>query len=122
MGADFIYHILPLCEITPQRKIELIWVIEKLENTTEARKLFWDDLILEDMDLDEIKETLIDYIEEYKEFACRRDVGWLSLNGAKYLLTGGMSWGDDPTDSFKDFEYLDWAWDCLEEWSKEDEK
>ncbi|MHB1762658.1 MAG: hypothetical protein ACYCS4_07965 [Acidimicrobiales bacterium] len=30
-----------------------------------------------------------------------REVSILNLGGATYLITGGMSWGDDPTDAFK---------------------
>jgi hypothetical protein len=122
MGADFIYQILPLCKLTSDRKIKLVWMVEEFEDIEEIKSVCEDYFLVEDMDLPEAKEHLVYYIDEYPEFSYRRDVGWLILNGAKYMLTGGMSWGDEPTDSFRDFEYLQWAWDELEKWAKEDEQ
>jgi hypothetical protein len=34
----------------------------------------------------------------------RRDVTWIAHNGEILFLTGGMSYGDNPTDSFETFE------------------
>ena len=35
-----------------------------------------------------------------------RETGLVMLEGKQYFLTGGMSWGDDPTDIFPDFEIV----------------
>jgi hypothetical protein len=32
-----------------------------------------------------------------------RDVDWLSVDGYRLYVTGGMSWGDNPTESFQPF-------------------
>lgn len=36
----------------------------------------------------------------------RQDVGWLEIDGARYWVTGGLSHGDEPTDSFPWIEAL----------------
>jgi hypothetical protein len=36
----------------------------------------------------------------YNETVVRRDVGEWLIDGQAYLVTGGMTWGDDPTDSY----------------------
>lgn len=37
----------------------------------------------------------------------RRDVAcWVDSAGAEWFVTGGMSWGDDPTDAFNPFSVL----------------
>ena len=122
MGADFIYHILPRCELTPQRRIELIWKIEQIETKDELVNLIENPFWIDDDETDGLKQFLIDKIESYENLNYRRDVGWLYLNDRFYLLTGGMSWGDEPTDAFTEFEYLQWAWPELEKWAKEDEE
>lgn len=39
-----------------------------------------------------------------------RDVAPLNLSGKEYVITGGMSWGDDPTDSYQIISILcDWG-------------
>jgi len=48
------------------------------------------------------KEMLESLVEAEKALqGNRRDLTVLTLNGADYFLTGGMSWGDDPTDAYQ---------------------
>lgn len=59
----------------------------------------------------------------------RRDTIWLKIDGDRtFMFTGGMSWGEDPTDAIQDFrifnEFLGYpAWasadsDEVKEWEK----
>lgn len=38
----------------------------------------------------------------------RRDVAFVTFDGRRYWLTGGMSWGDAPTDAFEWIVAFDW--------------
>lgn len=40
-------------------------------------------------------------------FGPRRDTTTITIAGRDYLITGGMTWGDEPTDSFRGIEFLD---------------
>ena len=65
--------------------------------------------ILEDSDYDEmfyavIREALVRIVTSH--IAGRRDVVELQVDGKHYWFTGGMSWGDTPTDSFDEVDLI----------------
>ena len=37
----------------------------------------------------------------------RRDLAYITLNGVSYIFTGGMSWGDEPTESCSSISLLE---------------
>lgn len=41
-----------------------------------------------------------------------RSVGIMTIKGEQYWITGGMSWGDSPTDTFDDIMFLDHSGVC----------
>ena len=41
-----------------------------------------------------------------------RDTGTLVIHRQEYIVTGGLSWGDSPTDSFEDVMLLDYSGVC----------
>lgn len=45
-------------------------------------------------------------VDNMRGFTRRRDVGWFSRNGETVFITGGMSWGDAPTDLYRTFDLL----------------
>jgi hypothetical protein len=45
------------------------------------------------------RKRLLDAVEDYV-VGYRRDVAAIWVDGRHYLFTGGMSWGDQPTDAF----------------------
>ena len=52
----------------------------------------------------EAKKKFAEIIDEYLSWDVTgyRDCDWYYVNGGWVLITGGMSWGDDPSDSFSD--------------------
>lgn len=43
---------------------------------------------------------LLAAIEDFRKCSDYRDVGIINVHGGFVFVTGGMTWGDDPTDSF----------------------
>ena len=46
-----------------------------------------------------LHDLLDEYVYEKEDY--RRDVGEIHLKGTWYMATGGMSWGDLPTDAYE---------------------
>lgn len=62
--------------------------------------------------LDEFKAEILEYLTTCTNeiyISSRRDVGEVSLEGKSYLMTGGMSWGDIPTDAFSMINAIAWS-------------
>lgn len=52
------------------------------------------------------REVLHHAVNNMRGFINRRDVGWLYRDGETVFLTGGMSWGDAPTELYRTFDLL----------------
>jgi len=112
MGADFIYAWIPNCDITEERRKELDAIVEAVTEFPD----------FEDS-LEAWKGRLNDALDSLDGGS--REVSVLELPGADYsvLLTGGMSWGDEPTDAMRCFSAIG---DCnelfekLAEWARAD--
>ena len=111
MGADFCYSILPRCKITPERFAAATALI-KAFNVDES------DLDCGDPDEAAMLSALVCY--QGGEFDNSREIGTLRIAGAIYYLTGGMSYGDAPTDAYDQMNALICIYDQLETWSRED--
>lgn len=121
MGADFIFQILPLAKLDDKRREQFKKQIDALtlDQLIEMR----DSVFPGDDSAEDIKESLANVLDEYSDLMDRRDCGCLTLHGCQFILTGGMSWGDDPTNSHRTMEILSQipgAWELLEAWSVED--
>lgn len=120
MGADFIYSLAPAPVMTEARVSELKTLIAGLD-----RDDFADDgpAFDEDMSLNECRAAVTEIIDVLIEG--RRDVGNIktATMPCAYLLSGGMSHGDLPTEGC---EILSRVEDCgavwwqLEAWALED--
>ena len=103
MGADFTLAKTPVFRMTEDRKRVLTEELSKLtpqdyENL--RAELFWDD----ESDT-EIQEACLDTIEQVMNLGEPRDCGtdWeYNKKGERmmFLYTGGLSWGDDPTNNY----------------------
>jgi hypothetical protein len=113
MGADFVFSIVPL-----DRKYDY-WK-EAIDSVTKSDFNSLLDLAervnveykFEDLDLDDFKEV-VDEAFQVVFLGHGSDIGFWSPDGVKsYAITGGMSWGDDPTDAYQYFEtcefFMDW--------------
>jgi hypothetical protein len=112
MGADFIYEYIPVCNFTDDRKK---FLESKINNMSEED--------FRDYDIEYSKDDVLRSIDEYKILGTTREAGFLSPPGSKfgYYLTGGMSWGDVPTDIYSTIECLSVLfWVEFEKWALED--
>ena len=118
MGADFFAVFLPHCELTPVRKAAAIALIDGLVKGDFSEGLGYS----QDNTVQECREEAKNSLEEYSSLSLRRDTGFASFHGFDYLVTGGMSWGDTPTDACDIFYALaiDVLWDQFEKWMEED--
>jgi len=113
MGADFLMSVIPACHLDETR----LGILKELAKTSEP------DGSYDDEDPTDWPEQVINAIARVD---CEyRDVGTLDLCGWPYpiLVSGGMSWGDDPTESYHAFSVIGCCpeiWNKLEEWAKED--
>jgi ribulose-5-phosphate 4-epimerase/fuculose-1-phosphate aldolase len=121
MGADMTLYCAPACDLTPPRIERLALVIRSIPD--------------EDPNLTELMESLGYDDPEYAK-ACilekcqasqyeSRDVITIGIPGCPYLIraSGGLSWGDDPTEAFAILEHVErcpQAWQVLEEFARED--
>jgi hypothetical protein len=70
---------------------------------------FWDHDPYTDAGLDAIRSQLRDSLSELEAALQQsRELASFGLRGATVYLTGGMSWGDSPTELFETFSRL-WA-------------
>lgn len=114
MGADLIYSTAPACNLTEDRLARLNQIIEGLPD---------DDLPDYVDDIDDWKDRLRNALEALD--TGRRDVSLLDVRRIEFplLITGGLSWGDSPTDAetcFSDIGECNPLWAQLEEWAKAD--
>lgn len=115
MGADLILSAVPACELTEDRRKALDAIVEGLADND-----FPD---FEDS-IEAWRGRLNDALECYAEGE-RRDVSRIQLPGMAfpYLISGGMSWGDEPTDAcshFSDIVECNALWNELEEYARQD--
>ena len=108
MGADFTYLTVPRVEMTPERKEQLIALIDTLTLEDFDERYDFDDEDDEGnpIGIDDEKDFLKTIIENYNDFDQRRDTSDISSNGIWKYITGGMSWGDAPTDAYDLFDHI----------------
>lgn len=113
MGADFTFAI---CKIPINTEAKMILSGENLKRAVKQRFTKFsveDDLFLrtledcgvclteEEENNEELVAQKADEVADFLESGWQgRDTATLSLEGGYYFITGGMSWGDEPTDSF----------------------
>lgn len=125
MGADFLYAVAPTSELNDDRKAQLKSCIAKIP--LEVLKEVEDDYCVfhdDEMTEAEMRKTLYEAAVE----VCgeeSRETSSIQLDGMDWqgVITGGMSWGDSPTDSFEAIAmmyYFEDVWKLLKQFSQED--
>jgi len=103
MGADLIFS---LCEmvLTKEQAYTKADELTKADNVTEIATLLAEQCGIELEDSD-VNAHLKECIDEVYSSVGRRDTGSFQLDKGKrmFFITGGMSWGDMPTDSYPSF-------------------
>jgi ribosome-associated translation inhibitor RaiA len=128
MGADFVCSACPLPEVTDKIREEVNKRISHIErhtvhNLLETYHHDWDEEVRDRIDerfgeehlfkLDDIKnsfkkeiaqELIKEALEEVIYSQGRRDTGHMFLEHRWWVISGGMSWGDEPTEAMR---YID---------------
>jgi hypothetical protein len=116
MGADMMIWIIPAFEMTDKREQILLKFIKDMKEVP----AYYDHL-----DLQDFKDAAIAIIKDYPHLDGRRDVCCVYIKNIPYLMTGGLSWGDTPTDAADSFDYIcnwDKFWDIAELWAEMDQE
>lgn len=108
------FHILPKFHITPKRIAELHSLVDGSESN----------FLVENYDNEEDwKEVVHDHIDDLESIDPSREVGFFYDSRTMrhpFWITGGMSWGEKPTEACNTFEILDDCvrlYDKMAEWS-----
>lgn len=136
MGADLIVTWMPAAKASDKRKEELNEIVKKLDLSPEGDLAdyladlheigYLDQFDGSDDEESEILDCIQEHVNTYWSWAEKgepRDVNTIFKDGRSFYITGGMSWGDEPTDSFGTFEVFDRVpavWSKLKEWSLHD--
>jgi hypothetical protein len=143
MGADFLYAMVPKCELTAERTSKIQQVLDSVSDHTilcvaadgcmsnvvqdddESRPEDVTEKEWEHTTAEKLRGSFFSHILEALDSGEDREVSWLGLDDLPYQcwITGGLSWGDSPTDIFDSFvvcgELLP-VWELLLEFAKED--
>ena len=122
MGADLVLAALPAADLTAERRERLHAIVGGLSEQ-ELQQLDPDDWDAEGPE--ELRRKLHEHIAALHGPDDRRDIVVLHAPLMPYEMwvTGGMSWGDDPTDVYDCFCTLGACpavWSQLQAWARED--
>jgi len=131
MGADFLCTSMPYAKITLEREQELKDIVDALNDDDDNSDVaFLRETTLgvgDDEPLDDIKKRLHEAVRimEWDDPVEYRAIAICGWDGMDYevILTGGMSWGDEPTDVFEDITILSGCepiYKKLLQWARED--
>ena len=118
MGADFIGCWAPACELTPKRRKILEELVENMTDE-EAENI-------NDLGYVNSQDDVLSAIDDFANTDSSREADFFMLPEMSFgiYVTGGMSYGDPPTDKTTTFWLLSemsLIWARLTEWAKEDE-
>jgi hypothetical protein len=131
MGADFILSSIPACNLDEARVKRLNEIIDGLEQADleDAAYTALDCEIKDatDEDWGKCRDRLRQAVSELVDADGRREVASICYEGMAYpmLFSGGMSWGDDPTEIGREFDLIngcDPLYMQLHEWAIDDHK
>ena len=129
MGADLLLAFIPYPKMTEERQNQIGAIIdaltfEDIEEYVECDTRHGDvETDGRDAVLTDIKNDIRRIFDEYEQMPSSRSVGMVTIRGYTYLFTGGLSWGDSPSDVFDDITMLtqiDPIYRQLESWAVAD--
>lgn len=126
MGADFMFTVSPRCELTRERKQR---IKETIRATSDEDLLsvvcdYYPFGLDDEATPEEIRATLYQAVLENAEIE-NRETSYIRLEGMDWTanITGGMSWGDSPTEAFAGLAGIsefDSVYELMKEFSRED--
>lgn len=105
MGADFTFAFFD----TSIKQADLVEYIKTMPENLLAEiaddqfAMFPNEYETEQEFYETTRSNIIGFVEEAYTSRNSREVSVMLVDGKEYLITGGMSWGDDPTDHFRAF-------------------
>lgn len=127
MGADLILSFVDVTE-PKQKWLDILgeWHDAQVEAFLDKYENLWDEVqelvevVTPDKPFDrsalyqKFVEQIADAINN--AYACEsREVSTVRLDDKFYAVTGGLSWGDDPTDEYRSFTLAEYAIDYMKE-------
>lgn len=121
MGADMILCCVPACDLTPPRIERIEQLLQAIPEDDEDLHHLMEMLGYEEADL--AKQRVLENCVDSQQPS--RQITTNGLPGLPYRIrfTGGLSWGDVPTEAFTVLEHVErcpQAWQILEEFARED--
>lgn len=118
MGADFVWSYIPYFNITPERIEELKAIVDNSDKPHVKP--------ISVNELSKWREKVKDYLDELQDVSTSREVDICSFKGMSYriLLTGGMSYGEEPTHACRVIECINTCsalYDKIEQYATDDE-
>jgi len=102
MGADLVLAFAPVTRASKEELIKRIDnELDDLDFVIEIRNYFYDP----DLTIEAIRDRLLEAVDEIV-FNERRDLAILFFGEDALYVTGGMTWGDDPTEAYKHVQLL----------------
>ena len=102
MGADFCMAKFPRFQPSEERRGQFRKAIESAK--PEDMEWLRDDYYFDDESQEEIIDDMLETIEEASSLCSRETNEWTEYdengNDIAFTYTGGMTWGDAPTDAF----------------------
>ena len=123
MGADLILSFLPYGNTRKKgRRREFVVLVKRLSEDD-----LKDSSVFGETKIEDVRKTLIGHFDRVEELKSLRDVGVISPYADKppLLITGGLSWGDHPTESSEPISSIVEApgvYEMFEKWALEDKK
>jgi len=126
MGADFLLYSLPWTQLDEARQKQLHDTIDQLADE-QLQEVADGDGTFDDDELPNVRSVLHGAVGDYMQLDNRRDTATWRHSPAPIsrIFTGGLSWGDAPTDSCETFDLIatcDPVYELLKRWALEDAK
>ena len=123
MGADLILLFLPCADTKKKgRRREFVALVKRL-----SQKDLKDSSVFGDVKIEKARRILIGHFDRLEELKGLRDTAIITPYADKppLLITGGLSWGDYPTESSEPISSLaevPGVYEMFEKWAVEDQK
>ena len=108
MGADLIINCVAINtnQSLDETRNNMLKEVDDIKEISEEIKTYYCEGLYEydiPQDLEKIKSDLKEGINQFFDCLNARDVSWIVHKGDKIYITGGLSWGDSPTESSNKF-------------------